>query len=91
MSEQRWTPGPWVACDVFVNSKNGDAIVSGVGKTGCDEELESNAHLIAAAPELYQELAALQARVTDAGHEDDPDVVAMCGGARAALAKARGE
>lgn len=88
MSDTKWTPGPWIQNGCFVSdSENLHSIVSGVTNRP-DEELYANAALIAAAPDLYGELAETHA--------------ALCftegyiGSLRykrnkAALAKARGE
>ena len=92
--EKRWTPGPWFAC------RPGDLGVT-VAKLDnewcvkCDQPVEPGEHdanLIAAAPDLVEALASLQAWVTDGGFEDTHEGVAeICGQARAALAKAYGE
>ncbi len=98
MSELRATPGPWVVERSVIR---GDADHLGrtvavastlnvawpFGRRAAKEE-PYNAHLIAAAPELYEALVALmdlesRDRVMPAGPEWDA--------ARAALAKARGE
>lgn len=63
MSETKWTPGPWVMIeqDRSIMSPNGLQIAHTMSKPGCGmqwdkEELEANAHLIAAAPDLYAAL-----------------------------------
>lgn len=94
MSETRFTPGTWaaeshlrepgmwtvVASDLF--------FVASVAK-------EADAHLIAAAPDLYRALEAFAAVPIEGGDPPDDVIVRIEGGvirrARAALAKARGE
>ena len=79
MSEAKFTKGDWVANGAFVGHVDlgCDAIVSGAG---CKEiffkEAEANAHLIAAAPEMYEFIEAYMG-----GHPE----------AEQLLAKARGE
>lgn len=90
MSETRFTPGPW-----GVRRTEWDTIQVMIGPPGdqvgiCeasafDQKSEANAHLIAAAPDLY---AALHALVWDGPAVDDSP---LWEAARAALAKARGE
>ena len=59
---------------------------------GGTDEAQANAHLIAAAPELLEALVSIRAWVTDGGFEDTHEGVAeICGQARAAIAKAKGE
>jgi hypothetical protein len=88
-SEVKWSPGPWwvVVDENEVMSSNGGNIAdcwsafAGID----DDEATANAHLIAAAPDLYEALA----------EAADPLSGYLCGPAldraRAALAKARGE
>lgn len=108
MSEPKWTKGPWaihvIRHHYFIGRPKSDNVkrdgladvaVSIDGRELTDEaeaRVEANAHLIAAAPELYEALVAvLDAR---ANHivNDDPswwdDAVPK---AEAALARARGE
>lgn len=84
MSE--WTPGPWVAVNERdVDTADGKCIaIMGVGV----DEFEANAHLIAAAPDLYEALAAIMnhhaSKVLFGNRQ-------MADNAWNALAKARGE
>ena len=101
MTELKATPGPW-AYDVTVAfSDRPDLpcvvdeyrlIVAQCWDDGhSDDECEANAHLIAAAPDLYEALDALEYQLggeTDAVKRRFADVRSK---ARAALAKARGE
>lgn len=93
MSEPKWTPGPWVR-DGETTSETiwAGCAPSGYGSTGRyiasvhgdDAEAEDNAHLIAAAPDLYAALEMAQLWLDVDGRFDMQ-------GINAALAKARGE
>lgn len=94
MSEQKWTPGPWEA----FHSTSGNFTVAGPVRGGDGPYLDgsdANAFLIAAAPELYEALEGLAAaasiQVGAAGGALDHVFAVHLRGARAALAKARGE
>jgi hypothetical protein len=102
MSETRWTPGPWNIIEgdsvVFIESaKRKIAATNHAPYWHHFSEIDlANAHLIAAAPDLYAALDAITARYVsiavsgDCGFwnpENEPEVVA----ARAALSRARGE
>jgi hypothetical protein len=93
-SKERWTPGDWVADDYGViftagegrfmlgsfNMKRPNPSVGGL------LENRANGRLAAAAPDLYEALAAF---VRDGdGHDDFED---LWGPAKAALSRARGE
>ena len=62
--ENKFTKGPWIVLDgAFVYALNDfgvnqfDLTINGHGKRGAgEEELQANAHLIAAAPLLYDEI-----------------------------------
>lgn len=88
------TPGPWL----FSSYKSGNSVIVIDGKefdvaTVNYPNRDANAHLIAAAPELYEALDGLLADITEyqeinfLGGENNHWQVR----ARAALAKARGE
>lgn len=94
MSETKFTPGPW-----FVSTANDEnAYEMGVQSEhdvkwhvcdicgGRDIDQQANAHLIAAAPELFE---ALNLMVTTHDEGGWPTATIMI--ARAALAKSRGE
>jgi hypothetical protein len=96
---ENWTPGPWGI--VTAENLRGDLYWS-VGIPGIsepidlrsDERGEANAHLIAAAPELYAALKNLVPRFESAcrrAGSDEEFAREATATARAALAKARGE
>lgn len=90
MSETKWTPGPWrVGIDRRAIWDDEDRCIA-VAKSET-HQLEANARLIAAAPDLYEALASMHAQHRcGCGHPacnrcaDDRECAA-------ALAKARGE
>lgn len=95
MSNSDWTPGPWMAA-AKPSSIIGWPVVAphSMGRSVCSvthghDEGAANAHLIAAAPELYEALAAI---VADWDNKQGPTetIGALIKRARAALAKARG-
>ena len=86
-NEQKWAPGPWEFnyCDgSLVSGPNdiGYVEVKGWFQLGMGE---ANAHLIAAAPELYEALEALLETCHAEPHGEKERMAA-----RAALAKANG-
>lgn len=93
MSERRekFTPGPWVAdgttvyADAFKSGRNvyGAVACLAIGEDDTAFQEIANAHLIAAAPDLYEALEGVL-RVADRQTVEFD-------AARAALAKARGE
>lgn len=98
MSNTKFTPGPWVrryhANGVNYVSKltdsEDDAAIASIGSMvfpdGCDT---ANAHLIAAAPEMYQALELCINAMPIAGDSEKQDKARIA--AIDALAKARGE
>lgn len=97
MSETKFTPGPWkwqkageddqpyLAPDILLVAYDGG------GPDGVDPSDAANAHLIAAAPELYDALEAALAQWDDTcGRILDASNPHWSNTARAALAKARG-
>ena len=95
MSKTKFTPGPWEWCDSY-SEYTDQKTQSLVGNDGydsilcCDGESnsppclgetgEANAHLIAAAPDLYAELETLVAELEtlwDEGETDDLDLYEM--------------
>lgn len=100
MSEAKFTKGRWVAAQKHsskvglpvVASPHGRSIASvtffGLGENfkSHDDESYANAHLIAAAPELYEALKDILG-IIPPDYEESP----MVAFAKAALTKARGE
>lgn len=97
MGGKNWTPGPWsydgtgphnvFGCDIL--SSGGDSIAG--SWHGRSDTAQANAHLIAAAPDLYGALewareALKSANIILAGQDRED-----CSFIDAALAKARGE
>ena len=94
VAEPKFTPGPWL----FSSYKSGNSVIVIDGKefdvaTVNYPNRDANAHLIAAAPELYEALEGLLADITEyqeinnlGGQNNHWQVKA-----KAALAKARGE
>lgn len=103
MSHTQHTPGPWVVCmeddgdaavTIFAASQLRDGRIAADEWDDCialaglnHNESEANAHLMAAAPDLYEALDALVNEVSTYGSADGEIIIA----ASAALAKARGE
>ncbi len=90
MSSYSHTPGPWYADGGFVGTEIGfHNIVSGVGLVGeaSEEQVIANAHLIAAAPDLYSALFQVVNQQETDGRVDGIRIAI----AKAALEKARGE
>lgn len=98
MAEPKWTPGPWRIEErllVYAGTKWVASAKMYDSETTM-EEAQANAHLIAAAPDLYRELenlvelaeAAMRAANRDGG---EYDIEAELADARAALRKARGD
>ncbi len=91
MSELKATPGPWHVDDHEIGAVMSGNICVARGKDAGRSigEIEANAHLIAASPELYEALSLLLADIKDYEAWQRPchavDV------AVAALARARGE
>lgn len=95
MSEPRWTPEPWVNDDGLVSGRESrirhapgpsiDIFDAANWPEELDEEAQANAHLIAAAPDLYEALVMLAS--FHEAHHNHPIHAA----ARAALRKAIGK
>jgi hypothetical protein len=102
MSETKFTPAPWSirgADTRWVVSPSKTNMPWYVAEVigGCDHDgsgldrQNANAHLIAAAPELYEALEQLMTVCTRYGIADFPEIQAEHVAAVLALAKARGE
>lgn len=92
MSEAKFTPGPWIfrkcsAYGISISAKDGESIIGAMEcqNTAFLEICDEDAHLIAAAPELYEALEAVISYGAMTGADWVSDKV------YAALAKARGE
>ena len=87
MTEQKWTPGPWKVYgpNNHPNENMGFWRVEGVANVANDVT-KHDAHLIAAAPELYDALLEIVTRYHQGG-----DIYGWIDQAGFALAKARGE
>jgi len=95
-SERGWTKGPWEAdADSGNISVGGHQIASAwVPRHGGEHpiaEREANARLIAAAPDLYEALAALRQNIGAASLVKNPLGIELRAQADAALAKAQGQ
>ena len=90
MSEPKWTPGPWTAERGNIGSAHPLFVVA-PHMDGLKPWTDADAHLIAAAPELYETLERIVKWMDIQGYnalyQDDTAIK----DARAALAKARGE
>lgn len=104
MTERKWTPGPWFIDDELKEhccheTAIGAKVPYGSGMYGKDvgiivevwgnDNYADNAHLITAAPEIYEALASIVNELTYG--ECPPALKPEIAEARAALAKARGE
>lgn len=88
MDDRKWTQGDWYASGYRVEAFRGrDEDGADYWENVAELENERDAHLIAAAPDLYAALDA--ARIILAEHEPHP--LPVLAQALAALAKARGE
>jgi hypothetical protein len=88
MTKTNWTAGPWIRLfndsdywDMDIMTSDEDSLVAGVFGEGFDE-INANAHLIAAAPELYEALDELLFKMCCPSAQEK---------ALKVLAKARGE
>lgn len=102
MTETKFTPGPWTChrnssfWEFGSNSEGqlGDVCASMFDGDGerpdAEKVMEANAHLIAAAPDLYDALSDLVSSL-DCSEKDGFIIRQEIKVARAALAKARGE
>jgi hypothetical protein len=93
--EKKWTPGPWKVLNDQIKTPAGITLrVSGValpcGYVPQEDESYANAHLIAAAPELYEALEEIFFDGQDYAQRSGK-YVSWLKKAEAALIKARGE
>ena len=94
-NETKWTPGPWGkhhnGCYWDVGVKQECSVIQIHPSTCIGVQMEADANLIAAAPELYD---ALDGLLSELGSTSEIDLFSWgisTNEARAALAKARGE
>ena len=92
MTKPQHTPGAWKAYNdddlqYFVETADGRSICEISGNTSFDMV---NAHLIAAAPDLYDAVAAARKYLCDENREAD-DLLPVIEALGAAIAKAKGE
>ena len=98
MSETKFTPGPWTAtsypdsleASVLAPICGTEAIgeIAWIGENNFKTQAEANAHLIAAAPEMYEALEQCLERLEVI---DPARLSNRIANAKAVLAKARGE
>lgn len=88
MTDAKHTPGPWryhgKSRILGPKGSIGNVFASGI----THYERASNAHLIAAAPDMYEALEELERLITDQGFPYEGHMLTTC---RVALAKAKGE
>jgi hypothetical protein len=97
MNETKFTPGPWIWGDdyqgLYGAGPNNQVLYYFCGEgmsLGYNKHMDANAHLIAAAPDLYEALEDLI--INDFGSDGwNSRMERIAIRARAALAKARGE
>lgn len=94
----KFTPGPWAVTEHVTGTMVVEAVSAPKAKRavarcgGLPVVRQANARLIAAAPELYEALADALAELSPLMQAYRPEhYAAICGKARAALAKADGE
>ncbi|HIB76367.1 MAG TPA: hypothetical protein EYO58_01860 [Flavobacteriales bacterium] len=84
----KFTQGKWIANGYVVESEDGKTIADcGFSDKGVDEEEKSNAHLIAAAPDMYAMLDVMAKSILTTGAGCIEDMLAI----ESLLKKARGE
>lgn len=96
MSAPAFTPGPWRVdlfkpCDIIAGGDYLKRTFVAFAGRGTDIPSEANARLIAAAPSLYEALAALRGNIGCASLVRNPNGIKLRADADAALAQARGE
>ena len=92
-SETKWTPGPWHSRGFpTISAGKGKGMIVKVLERYMDRaEREANAHLIAAAPDLYEALEYLLRHNRELVAQGVNIDAYLMSSAYAALAKARGE
>ena len=89
MIPPKHTPGPWVVHTFTISGKEKLEVLDATGTNAC---VQANAHLIAAAPAMYEALQALLALIGDEDLPDNGELsgASICDFARSALAQAEG-
>lgn len=101
MSEKKFTPGPWritgSGISRYIDAPIGNGMLQEVawcGATEQPEQMEANARLIAAAPDMLDVLTLMVEQITDPANADHTlnafSYGARIAEARAAIAKATG-
>lgn len=92
MTERKWTHGPWVWVDGDLEDRGGEPVAYHSCHGGVVVN-DANAHLIAAAPDLYEALELMRHEYRTALRISGVDEMTSktMATANAALAKARGE
>ena len=92
--ETKWTPGPWYCVEqnkTIVRSSSAKEEVARASHCYMNRgEREANAHLISAAPELYEALEVAEEALSDIA-DDEGWLAPIRSQINAALSKARGE
>ena len=86
-----WTPGPWEVHRANTTRLGWDVQTEGGKDLVAFNLREANAHLIAAAPELYAALDAALGALIECGCDDNDMGASAIASARLALSRARGE
>ena len=98
MTERKWTPGPWYVSNMSEIFHGDDCNLADCWSVHADideDECEANAHLIAAAPDMYDALESAEESIATFigvhGYPTDSGAGEILRQVSAALAKARGE
>ena len=86
-NKPQFTPGPWVVNTFIVNGQHKLEVLDATGANAC---VQSNAHLIAAAPAMYEALSELVKYLREQVADEALDTWAPVFKAAMALAQAEG-
>ena len=84
----QFTPGPWVVNTFIVNGQHKLEVLDATGANAC---IQANAHLIAAAPAMYEALSELVKYLREEVADEALDTWAPVFKAAMALAQAEGQ